>query len=159
MKKVVIIILIVLAVPIYTYDIYILIKGQISSIDNKSNPLLAQDSSFSIARMLKDAKPVHFEIKGRSPFTPYKTVPVKQPVAVVKKIKMTQTPLPVNAPKITINGIMWNPQNPVAMLIMPDGSSVMAKTGQVFGDITIKKIDKNKVVVMSGKKEFVIERN
>jgi Na+-translocating ferredoxin:NAD+ oxidoreductase RnfC subunit len=65
---------------------------------------------------------------------------------------------PVKVPSVTVNGIMWNPQNPLAMLGMPDGTSAVAKVGQVIGEITIKKIEKTFVVILFEKKEYRIER-
>jgi hypothetical protein len=101
---------------------------------------------------------VHFEKKGRSPFLPYPVSDIPRQVDVLK-VKKTNTPKePVKAPSVTVNGIMWNPQNPVAMLGMPDGTSAVAKVGQVIAGITIKKIEKTFVIIIFEKKEYRIER-
>jgi hypothetical protein len=158
MRKVIIIILVVVAIPIYTYNMYILLRGTFSAgVDKKNTVTYNTDTAVDIHAMIAVSKTVHFEKKGRSPFIPY---PVSdQPVKRIQVQKSQIVPKePLKAPSIIINGIMWNPQNPIAMLSMPDGSSVMAKTGQVIANVTIKKIEKTFIVAVFDKKEYRINR-
>jgi len=158
MRKIIIIVLIVVAVPLYTYNMYMLLRGSLSKyFDKKGSVTFATDTSNDLQSLIFIATPAHFEKKGRSPFLPY---PVSdKPVTTIQKQKNPILPKETpKAPSISINGIMWNPQNPIAMVTMPDGSSATVKVGQVINELTIKKIEKTFIVVISGKKEFQINR-
>jgi len=53
---------------------------------------------------------------------------------------------------------MWNPANPIAMLTLPDGPSNAVKSGQTIGNIIVKTVEKNRVLIVYEKKEFWISR-
>jgi hypothetical protein len=54
---------------------------------------------------------------------------------------------------------MWNPNNPVAMIKLPGGSSKLAKAGQEIGtDITVKSINKKSIIVLFEGKEFTVHK-
>ena len=157
MKKTLIILLIVIAIPLYSYNVYILLQGTLSG--NAEKQVSDKKATYDIHELIASTAPVHFEKKGRSPFFPY---PVSDKPPISEKKMTSAKPLALKeqpkAPAITINGIMWNPQNPVAMISMPDGSSTLAKAGQIIAGITIKKIEKTGIVVEFGKKEYKINR-
>jgi hypothetical protein len=158
MRKTVIILLILIAIPLYTYNVYVLIMGSLKGTQDVSTvQLIGKKTTISINNLKNIVEPVKFVKQGRSPFAEF-TVTEKPKVEKIQ----SQTKQPVKAiaelPKITINGIMWNPQNPLAMLGLPDGSSTVVKAGQTVGEITVKKIEKTRVVVMVGKREVVLTR-
>ncbi len=51
---------------------------------------------------------------------------------------------PVHLPQCAITGIVYNASNPMAM-IRYDGKSVMVKKGDVLGEMTIQKVEKDTV--------------
>jgi hypothetical protein len=54
---------------------------------------------------------------------------------------------------------MWNASNPVAIINLPDGSSTVAKKGQVLaGGITVTAIEKNQVEVEYNGKSFWLKK-
>lgn len=156
MKKILPIILIIVTIPIYTYDLFLLFRMFIQT--ENAGDLVKEENSFSIGKLLLHAAPVKFEEKGRSPFVP-NTIAVKPAIPVESKpspaVSLKEASKP---PSIVITGIMWNHSSPVAMLTLPDGSSAVAKVGQSFGGIVVKKIEKNRILVNSEGKEFWIER-
>lgn len=158
MKKTVIILLILIAIPLYTYNVYVLIRGSLKGTQDRTTAqITGKKTTISISELRAMIDSVKFVKQGRSPFSEFTVTEkpkvdkiqsqIKQPVKVITEL-----------PKITINGIMWNPQNPLAMLGLPDGSSTVVKTGQSIGEITVKKIEKTRVVVMVGKREVVLTR-
>lgn len=109
-------------------------------------------------RLLAAAALVTFECKGRDPFTLYIDKPapvsVKKQVPIQKKEQKEVAP-----PTITLTGILWNPDNPLATIKLADGTKCVVKTGQtVSGNITVRRIDKKSIVVVSMEKEFTFTR-
>ncbi|NLD93270.1 MAG: hypothetical protein GX639_11455 [Fibrobacter sp.] len=158
MRKTIIILLVLIAIPLYSYNVYVLIKGSLKGTQETSTMQInGKKATVSIENLRNIVEPVIFVKKGRSPFVEF-TVTEKTTV----ETRQVQIKKPVKAvaemPKITINGIMWNPQNPLAMLGLPDGSSTVVKAGQKIGEFTVKKIEKTRVVVMVGKREVVLTR-
>lgn len=158
MRKTIIILLILIAIPLYTYNVYVLIMGSLKGTQDASTvQISSKKTKISINNLRSIIDPVEFVKQGRSPFAEF-TVTEKPKVEKIQ----SQTKQPVKTiaelPKITINGIMWNPQNPLAMLGLPDGSSTVVKAGQKIGEITVKKIEKTRVVVVVGKREIVLTR-
>jgi len=109
-------------------------------------------------RLLAAAASMTFECKGRDPFTLYMEKPA--PVSVKKQAAIEKkAPGEVTPPAIILTGILWNPDNPLAMIKLADGTKCVAKTGQtVSGDITVRRIDQKSIVVVSGGKEFTFKR-
>ena len=114
-------------------------------------------TTISINNLKNIVEPVKFVKQGRNPFAEF-TVTEKPKVEKIQSQIKQPVKVIAELPKITINGIMWNAQNPLAMLGLPDGSSTVVKAGQTIGDITVKKIEKTRVVVMVGKREVVLTR-
>lgn len=158
MKKILLITLILISIPLYSYDLFLLFRVFISSEKNELE--IQRSTNFSFDKLLVNAAPVRFEDKGKSPFVPYKVTP--KPVVTVSPKKLAATPSaakePPKPPAIVITGIMWNPSSPVAMITLPDGSSAVAKAGQKFGSINVKKIEQNRILVVNEGKEFWITR-
>lgn len=157
MKKILLITLIIISIPLYSYDLFLLFRVFISSEENDLD--IQRSTNFSFDKLLMNAAPVRFEDKGKSPFVPYKVTP--KPVVTVSP-KLAASPSsakePPKPPAIVITGIMWNPSSPVAMITLPDGSSAVAKAGQNFGSINVKKIEQNRILVVNEGKEFWITR-
>lgn len=155
-----IVILIAAAIPLYTYNVYILLKGAIGRAGAKvTTGNSRNEADVNLIKLTKIITPVHFEKKGRSPFVRYlkdETVLTKSEVVHPKKQIVQKES--EKAPTVKVNGIMWNPENPIAMLNMADGSSAIVKTGQKINNLTIKKIEKTFIVIMSAKREYRINR-
>jgi ABC-type lipopolysaccharide export system ATPase subunit len=60
---------------------------------------------------------------------------------------------------MSINGIMWSDQNPIAVIAFQDGSSTLAKKGDVLQNgATVSVVEKNRVEVVFQGKKFWIEK-
>lgn len=157
MKKALLIILILIAIPLYSYDFYLLLGGYFSGSQTIRQSISETESD--ILNVFPVQK-VSFTVSGRSPFLPYEVKAKPKPV-VVKKRKPKPPPKPkveIKPPSIAITGIMWNPENPVAMINLPSGQSAVAKKGQVYGDITIENIEQNRIGILYKGKKFWINR-
>ena len=158
MKKVLLITLILIAVPLYGYNMFLLLRGSLSSKGDKA-VAAAGETVTSFETVLYAATPVSFVEKGKDPFTLYKEPP--RPIVPVKKEPVKEKPVKkeVNAPAIVVTGIMWNPDNPVATVKMPGGKSSLVKSGQQLGEnLSVKKIEKRSVTVVFEGKEFTINK-
>ncbi len=149
MKKVLIILLIIIAVPVYIWDVWLIVDGMYGRSPERST-VTATGESVTADISFANLRIVHFNKKGKSPFIAYKVKPKpvvrKAPVKrkIVKKPKTEAKP-----PRITITGIMWNPANPIAMVTLPNGTSTVAKQGQtIAGSIEVKKIEKNRMQIV-----------
>jgi type IV pilus biogenesis protein PilP len=146
MKKIFVILLILVAVPLYVWDTQLLLRG---FLDKKKYAARTANVPVAMGNTLQQGFSVHFIVKGKSPLLPYKEVPrpVNKKAEAAKKTGPVPS-APVSPPPITINGIMWNESNPVAMISLSDGSSTVVKNGQtISGGIVIKAIEKDQVEV------------
>ncbi|MGA2508408.1 MAG: hypothetical protein ABSF80_13135 [Chitinispirillaceae bacterium] len=153
MKKVLIIILVIAAVAVYTWDTYQLVRPSESvqlSVKNEKSEAL------SIEKLLASSQKVHFVKTNRNPFLPYHQGAVS--VLTQKGGVKTNQESPTNCPKVSINGIMGDQASPLVMMTLPDGSSAAVKVGQTVGDITLKKVEKDRVLIVFQKKNFWINR-
>jgi hypothetical protein len=155
MKKTIVIILMLCAIPLYSYNIYLLIhspKNGITSIATET------DTELFDSWILK-ASAVTFTISDRDPFSPLKKgiTPAVEKVQQQEKIKEPSKKA-IQPPSMKITGIMWSPSNPVAMVVLPNGSSTVVKQGGVYNDITVKKIEKNRVLIAYQEQLFFIEK-
>jgi type IV pilus biogenesis protein PilP len=161
MKKTIIILLLAIVVPIYVWDAYQLLLAW------KGSPVRLHGGAIQVPPALttagfSPARKALFVEQGKSPFFAYAETE-KPRVAIDTKV-IPKAPQPAQsakpppaAPKIIITGIMWNPQSPLAMLTLPDGSSLVAKAGQTLpGGIVIKTIEKNRIQVVYEKASFWI---
>jgi type II secretory pathway component PulC len=162
-KRILFTILIVGGVGIYVWD-FLLIARNFTSGSGGAAVAVAAAESFDESVLSRSVRSVQFVVQGKSPLSAYKVPPKPvasaKPAAAVSVAAATAKPVvsaAANAqpPAITINGIMWNPQNPVVMLGLPDGSSTVAKPGQSVADgVVIKRIERNQIVVTYQGKEF-----
>jgi len=155
LNSIILILLVVVAVPLYIYDVLLVLPRKERVEKNTTIQVSHRKPVPHITA------PVKFTVIGKSPFLPYKEEP-KPVVAVSTTPVQREIKAPkeaVNPPRITITGIMWNPTNPVVMLSLPDGSSAMAKTGQVLmGAVTITKIEQNSIDVLYKDVKFTIRK-
>lgn len=150
MKKVITILLICIAVPVYIWDAWLIIGGM-SGKPLKSKISATQSESISADLSFANLRIVHFEKKGKSPFIAYKVKPkpVVKRVPVKKKKVVKKPKTEAKPPRIKITGIMWNPSNPIAMVTLPNGTSTVARVGQtIAGSIEVKKIEKNRMQIV-----------
>jgi hypothetical protein len=152
-RKILIITLIIAAAAVYSWDTYLLVRqsGRVS-LSAKSE----KADAISVEKLLAGSQKVRFVKTNRNPFLPHPQVAVS---AVPQKgsVKAKQES-PVNPPNIIINGIMGDQDSPLVMLTLPDGSSAAVKVGQTIGDITLKKVEKDRVLIVFQKKNFWINR-
>jgi type IV pilus biogenesis protein PilP len=158
MKRLLIILLILIAVPLWVWDTHLVLTAAFADKNKKH----ASDKSAKIApTFAMSLGEVHFVEKGRNPFTAYKETPKPKSPSPDSKKKVAQATqaAPATPPPITINGIMWNESNPIAMLNLADGSSTVARKGQTLsGGITVKTIEKNQVEVEFNGKSFWLKK-
>lgn len=153
MRKILLIFLVLSAMGIYIYDILLLVHPQKAVTPAKEPAVVV-----SLDKLLAEAKPVEFVVNGRDPFSPRKLDPKLTNTTSLSKSDVAHPAVDPKLPTISISGIMWNPASPIAMLNLPDGSSVVAKPGQIFGDITVGKIEKNRVQIVFNKKAYWISQ-
>ena len=158
MKRIVVIVLVCVAIPLYVMDMRMIVSGflgtKAASATAKTETVVCDTASLRNGNN-------HFVVKGRSPFVPHKEQPKRQTPQEKEKSKpaAAQPSAPVNPPKITISGIMWNEANPLAMIVMPDGSSLVVKAGQALpGGILVKTIQRNQIEVVLTNNSFWIKR-
>ncbi len=152
-NKIVFILLIVVAIPLYIYDALLLI-GKVGG-KNQTVTEVIKESDLSIDAI----KIVRFVKKGKSPLVAYKVKPKPVVKKQKKKVVKRKPKAAVKPPRIKITGIMWNPSNPIAMLTLPDGSSTTATKGQtLMGAITVKKISQSSVDVEYKGTTFTIRK-
>jgi hypothetical protein len=153
MKKTFIILLIVVALPLYIWDTNLFLSNYFGKRKQSQQIIDAKID------LLPHFAKATFVQKGRSPFVPYKELPKPAIKTQVIAKKTSSAQAIVNPPPISINGIMWNPSNPVAIINFNDGSSIVAKKGQMLkGNILVKNIDKNQVEVEYTGKSFLIKK-
>lgn len=146
-RKLIIIILIIVAIPLYIYNTFLIIRGIRGEKPVVEKPLTKVTKKPDLSKQLVQSP--RFIEKGKNPFLAYKEKP-KAPRKKKKKkvVRIVKTPSKVKPPRITISGIMWNPANPLVMLILADGTSTVVKRGQKVGDgIEVKTIEKNRVQI------------
>jgi hypothetical protein len=154
MRKILLVLLAVAAVGVYTYDALLLVKP--SAADKTATKKQARDD-VSIEKLLSRSQPVRFVKSNRNPFLPRReNSAAKAPGN--SAVKASATAPSIAAPAVTISGIMWDPVSPLAMIVLPDGSSAAVKAGQTVGEITVKKIEKERVCIAFKNKTFWISR-
>lgn len=157
MKKVIVILLVIVALPLYSYNAFLLIRMSFGG-EKSTTRNIEQSSDYTFEELIKAAIPVVFAEKGRDPFTLHKKkAKPKQPQ---KKKKVKKRELKKKAPPpLVLSGVLWKPDNPVAMVKVNGGSTKLIKVGQtVGGNITIKKIEKKSVTVEYEGNEFTIKK-
>ncbi len=157
MKKKLLVVLLITAVLIYTYNTFIIVRGTNFGVKKIKNDSGNASFSGSSSRGYVNLAPVVFENKGRDPFNLYsekpKKTPEKQRTPIVKESKT------VPAPQIAITGILWNPGNPIATVKLPEGKTALVKEGQKLEkNLIIKRIEKKNLVVVYEGKEFVVNK-
>ena len=158
MRRILLPLLVVVAVPLYVWDVYQVVRSG-SSGTTAVIPALSGTSRTSFGGAAPGARAVHFVASTRSPFEPYASVVVAPRPAQPTTSTSAGASQPATPPPLTVTGIMWNAQNPVAMISLPDGSSTMAKPGQTVGSgILVKKVEQQRILVVYGGKEFWISK-
>jgi hypothetical protein len=154
MRKTLLVLLAVVAVGVYTYDAFLLVKPGAS---NKTADKKRARDGVSVEKLLARSQPVRFVKSDRNPFLPRRENSAAK--ASGKSGGKASSPAPaVSAPAVTISGIMWDPASPLAMIVLPDGSSAAVKAGQTVGEITVKKIEKERVCIAFKNKTLWISR-
>jgi hypothetical protein len=157
MKKTLIILLCVIAVPLYSYNALLLVRAWFPAYSNKEE-YKSNNTPPAIEQLLVATAPLQFEIRGRDPFALKK---IEKPIVTNEKKIISENLKPVKkditAPAIKVAGIMWNPSNPVAMVKLNGGSTKMVKQGQQLeSGISVLVIGKNNIVVSVDGNKFTI---
>jgi len=154
MQKKLITTLILVAIVVYTWNAWFLVKPQLPQ-KTAGNTVSVDSSS---VQFIDISKPVTFTVVARSPFESavVKVAPPRKPTSskrattgttvvqptIPKPITQPVSSQAVEAPRIQINGIMWNSTRPLAMIKLPDGTEQMVKIGDnILGRIDIKQIE------------------
>ena len=158
MKRILIIILVIVAIPLWIWNSYVVISAFLKGPKDKTvivAPLVVQKNTAGFAISSS------FAVKGKSPFVAYKELP-KPANATIQPKKNAIAPVtttPIKPPDVSVNGIMWNANNPLAMLKLPDGSSTVVKQGQeLSGGIVVKTIEKNQVEIVVNGQSFWLKK-
>lgn len=156
MRKYITISLIILAAVIYLWDVLLIVRPDTESskteIEKNSTELL-------IVQLIAESKPVLFVENGRNPFLSRNVKEISEtPKAETEKKLIKVQEDTIKPPDVKVTGLIWNQSAPIAMITLPDGSSGVAKPGDRFGDITVKKIEKNRILITFQKKDFWITR-
>jgi hypothetical protein len=155
MKRIFTIILVLLALGIYTWDAWLLLPAfGVRLGKREAAAMLSRPPANGL--VVRVARVVRFVEKGKSPFVAYKETP--KPAKASTAAPTASAPkADAKPPAIIITGLMWNPTNPVAMVKLPDGSSAVAKAGQALsGGIEVKKVEKNGIRVKYEGRDFFI---
>ena len=152
MRKILIIVLVAAAAALYTWDTYLLVRP---SERVRLSAKTEKAEGVSVEKLLAGSQKVRFVKTNRNPFLPHR----QEAVSAVRSTHVdNKKEAPVNPPKVTINGIMGDEKSPLVMLTLPDGSSAAVKAGQTVGDITLKKVEKDRILIVYQKKNFWINR-
>jgi hypothetical protein len=160
MKRILTILLVIVAIPLWVWNSYVIISAIVKSPKDKT--VISAIATMPV-QAASNAIPATFTVKGKSPFVAYKELP-KPAITAIQPKKNTVNTAPVNtAPvrplDVSVNGIMWNTNNPLAMLKLPDGSSTVAKQGQeLSGGILVKTIEKNQVEIVFNGQSFWLKK-
>jgi len=141
----------IVAFIVYGWNIWYFVRPHWAS----SN--VASENDDQVALILYSIpEPFRFAPVARSPFEaslPVVRAPRPRPRVIAAPV-VTVTP-----PRITINGIMWNADRPLAMLGLPNGSTKMVKVGdELLGRIVVKAIERNRVQVLYKEQLFWIDK-
>jgi len=151
MRKYIILGLVVIAAAVYTWDVFLFVKPQNDRYADNVN------AEISIDKLLAETQPVKFVDKGRDPFFLHRIE--EKPASNQSSLANASVKAPAEAPKppdIKVSGLIWNQNAPLAMITLPDGSSGVAKVGDSFDDIVIKKIEKNRMLITCKKRDYWI---
>jgi hypothetical protein len=150
MRKVLIILLALAAIGIYSWDALLVVRPS-----SEKRISIGKHADLSLDKLLAGSQPVHFVKKGRSPFLPF---PVEEKTVLLKPSSgpVVAPRAAIKPPDVKVSGIIWNPSAPLAMITLPDGSSAVAKAGQAFGEITVKKIEKTRMLISFHQADFWI---
>lgn len=148
--------LVLVALPLYIWDTYVFLNGFFGSEKTLRN------NNSDIAGLRNKTMPEfppHYIRKGRSPFTPH-TIPGNLSMNPARNTNKNSAVQPnSDPPPITITGIMWNPQKPVAITGFPDGSSIVVTKGQIVsGNIIIEEIEKTRVLIKYKNKNIWLKK-
>ncbi|HEX2957294.1 MAG TPA: hypothetical protein VHO70_10710 [Chitinispirillaceae bacterium] len=156
MKKTIVIILMLCAIPLYSYNIFLLIHSPKSGNTNTAT----ETNIESFDSWILKASAVTFTVSDRDPFSPLKksNTPSVGKVQQPDKIKKGSPKKVIQPPSMKITGIMWSLTNPVAMVVLPNGSSTVVKQGGIYNDITVKRIEKNRLQIAYQEQLFFIEK-
>lgn len=154
MRKTIVIILIACAIPLYSYNIYLLLR----SPSGESDKNVSISTAESLDSWIVKVNAVSFTAIDRDPFFPYRpkinTTPTVKPV----RVKPPTPKKVIQQPSLKITGIMWSPTNPVAMVVLPNGTGSAVKQGGVYSDITVKKIERNRIQIGYQGQLFWVEK-
>ncbi len=155
MKRTILILLILATIGVYSWDVYLLIGRGVGFISDRG-PDSVQGVAVITAGLpvLREAR---FEVKGKSPLLAYKEAPRPPKPPVVRPV-VAKPKFKVHPPAVTVTGIMWNPQKPLAMISLPGGGSTVAAVGQEHNGIAIKKIEQSRIQIEYQGHRFWIDK-
>jgi len=177
-QRKIVVFLIVVAILVYGWNAISFFKPNFQTAKSTKAPVAEQSAPLAVYI----PETVTFSPVSRSPFegtirhvsvarspkramTTTKKASTTAPVTSPTRVQSNPVPTPVaqsqtvEAPRIVINGIMWNSTRPLAMIKLPDGSEQMVKPGDnIMGRIDIKQIERNRVQVLYKDQLFWINK-
>ncbi|MDD5672696.1 MAG: hypothetical protein PHC61_00910 [Chitinivibrionales bacterium] len=151
-----VIVLVCGAIGLYAWDALLIFRPSI--IREKNIVISLQKNNHAYSSTFLVPGKVRFIEQGRSPFLAFAAdaLPVTVKKAMSKQKPATEALKP---PPMSINGIMWSDKNPIAVIAFGDGSSTLAKKGDVLSNgATISVVEKSRVGIIFQGKPFWIEK-
>ena len=143
--------LLVAAIGVWGYVVFRVVMIVVGG-GEEGPPRSASGTSAAMALLARPRPPL--DTSFRDPFQSYlysqKPAPVVPKTAAVKA-----PPKAIDPPKATLGGILWG-NEPVAIL-KQDGQTELVKQGGTAWDLTVIKIEKNRVTVRKQGHAFTLE--
>jgi len=143
--------LLVAAIGVWGYVVFRVVMILLGG-GEEQNPKAAAGTSAAMALLARPRPPL--DTSFRDPFQSYLYAQKPAPV-VPKSAAVKAPPKVIDPPKAVLGGILWGDE-PVAIL-KQDGQTELVKQGGTAWDLTVIKIEKNRVTVRRQGHAFTLE--
>ncbi len=154
-SKKVLIGLVIVAVLVWGYNF--LRISQFSALDAENMNSLTAPNSARLGHVSEFRKPARDPFEPLIPYAKIQTPAQSQisrqgkPGAPAQPVPQAQEP-----PQVRLNGIMWDPVKPMAILEFPGGNTQMVSPGQIIDGIKIEAVGKQEITLSRDKKKWVV---
>lgn len=146
MRKKVIIILLLVAIPVYIWDAWLIFGGKIPFENTRQDKNLTMQEADTIRPLA--ILVFHYKPSKRNPFlSEIREVPIRQNI-VPKNSGQAQKKVPQNTDPpmlISIQGIMWNATSPVAIIKIGTETQLVRSGDKLANGMIISAIEKHKI--------------
>lgn len=143
--------LLVAAIGVWGYVVFRVVMILVGG-GEEANPKTTPGTSAAMALLSRPRPPL--DTSFRDPFQSYLYAQKPAPV-VPKSVVAKAPPKSIDPPKAVLSGILWGDE-PVAIL-KQDGQTELVKQGATAWDLTVLKIEKNRVTVRKQGHAFILE--